>query len=108
MVVLVAVQPIASTSPLRAQAITKRFAAPPDENLEKSESGDLQHRSTIVHSRIIDSTFTVRLAARRPLAASAVNAGNSDGWKTARITTYAIGAVVAGVLVFALIAIRAD
>jgi hypothetical protein len=33
---------------------------------------------------------------------------NTDTWKTARITAYTLGAVIVGVLVFALIAIRAD
>ena len=86
LVAVVAAQPMTSRSALRAQAVTNRFAPAREARREVAD-------------------------ARGPAALQRSNAtvqAKSDGWKTTRITAYTLGAVVVGVLVFALIAIRAD
>ena len=107
-IILTGAQPIASMHALRAQTVTNRFA-PARERLEESAvygpSGH-QGQGADLRRRDNDSTSSTRLP-HRP-AESTVVAASGDGWKTARITAYSLAAVALGVLVFALVAIRAD
>jgi hypothetical protein len=88
--------------------MTKRFAAARDASPGVAAAyrpAVLQPPSVIPPSRDIGTTDTMRVVQDVSLS---YGTANTDTWKTARITVYTLGAVIVGVLVFALIAIRAD